>query len=861
MVYPWASASRQLPGGFMRQRVLHLVLATTALAAVAIGSAAQRSAAAPVPCDPIQTPPVFGGAVPTSGQVLGFPLGSREVTAAETNAYVDAVDAASDRVVSGTFGTSPQGRELRYALVGDPANVSPGGLAAVQEAVRTLRDPETSAREAERLARTTPVVLWLMDNVHGGEESGTDAALRVLYELADRTDCAARQILENAVVGFIPTQNPDGREAETRQNSYGFDMNRDWFARTQAETDTKLELLRRYPGQLYIDGHEMGANHYFFPPTADPTYHEITSQSMSWQDFLYGGALAAEFKRQHIQFFNDKVFDFFAMVYGDTVPATVFGAAGLTFEKANFDPIAQRTYEHYVTHWVSISQGALNRDDILNDWHAAWVETFAQGLSGELEANEVNDRGNTVQLQVPNEKVRHYFLRADDAAKATEAQMLVRRLQRMDVKVYRLTAPLTVPDFKPYGRPAGGTVLPAGTYWIPMAQMQKHWIQSMLNENTYVPFPYFYDVSGWSNPLLLNLSGGRSGSVLFPAAELAGPVAAPAPPPLPTRPPRVAVYQISSGTSGFESTGWLRYLLEQEWHLPYQRVTAAQIAAGALSGFDVLLVPNGVSTTGSNALGPSGRKALLDWVNAGGEYIGWRGGIDLAARLGLTTARIAEPHSDIAGTLIRVAVDPASPLAAGVGPFNWVFYDYDLVMTASSPAHVAARFPAYGSEDFFVSGFARGESELGGTAAVVDEPVGTGRVVLFSTDPNYRAWTVGMQKMLRNAVLGGDDFGGAAARAGSQTRTGAERAAKDTAAKVAALESPLRLSVDPLSVDATRTVLARYGATYTLRTSGTKATFLIANPAGLTGDEHPYASALPHDLAAAGVRVIAYRMP
>ena len=376
-----------------------------------------------------------------------------------------------------------------------------------------------------------------MGNVHGDEESAADANLRVLYELADRDDCAARQILDNAVVGIIPTQNPDGREAETRQNSYGFDMNRDWFARTQVETDTKLELLRRYPGMLYVDGHEMGANHYFFPPTADPTYHEITSQSMSWQDFLYGDALAAEFKRQHISFFTNKVFDFFAMVYGDTVPATAFSAAGLTFEKANFDPIVQRTYEHYVTHWVAISQGALNREDILHDWHSAWVEAFGQGLAGELEPNEVNDKGNTVQLPVPNERVRHYFLRADDSAKAAEVQALVRRLQRMDVEVYRLTAPLTVPDFKPYGRPAGETVLPAGTYWIPMAQMQKHWIQSMLNENTYVPFPYFYDVSGWSNPLLFNLSGGRSGAVLSPSAELVAPQSAPGAPPLPAQVP------------------------------------------------------------------------------------------------------------------------------------------------------------------------------------------------------------------------------------------------------------------------------------------------------------------------------------
>ena len=81
-----------------------------------------------------------------------------------------------------------------------------------------------------------------------GASSGTDASLRVLYELADRTDCAAQRILEGAVVVILPIQNPDGREADSRRNANGFDMNRDWFARTQPETDGKVDLLRRYPG-------------------------------------------------------------------------------------------------------------------------------------------------------------------------------------------------------------------------------------------------------------------------------------------------------------------------------------------------------------------------------------------------------------------------------------------------------------------------------------------------------------------------------------------------------------------------------------------------------------------------------------
>ena len=57
-------------------------------------------------------------------------------------------------------------------------------------------DPDTPPAEAAAIAAADPAILWIAGNVHGGEESGADAALRVLYELADRKDCAARQILD-----------------------------------------------------------------------------------------------------------------------------------------------------------------------------------------------------------------------------------------------------------------------------------------------------------------------------------------------------------------------------------------------------------------------------------------------------------------------------------------------------------------------------------------------------------------------------------------------------------------------------------------------------------------------------------------
>ena len=77
------------------------------------------------------------------------------------------------------------------------------------------------------------------------------------------------------------------------------------------------------------------------------------------------------------------------------------------------------------------------------------------------------------------------------------------------------------------------------------------------------------------------------------------------------------------GSTDIESGGWLRYLLERVWRLPYRELDAAAIAGG-LDGTEVLLVPDGSETDAAEALGAAGQQALVDWVEAGGRYVGWR---------------------------------------------------------------------------------------------------------------------------------------------------------------------------------------------------------------------------------------------
>jgi hypothetical protein len=833
------------------RRLFAFVSVMVAVAVAAVVGPLDAAFAQGTQCDPIQTTPHFRGQVPSPEDVLGYPIGSQQASAADIATYVEAVDAASPRVFSDKFAASWEGRPLKYAIVGSEENVA--GRAEVSASAAALRDPSTSDAEAEQLAANSPAILWLAGNVHGNEESGADADLRILYELADRDDCAAQQILDNALVVIAPTQNPDGREAATRRNHYDFDLNRDWFARTQPETDGKLELLRQYPPALFIDAHEMGGQHYFFPPNKDPIYHEVPDQVIDWQDDLYGPAIQAEFDRQHIQYFNDDLYDFFALIYGDTVPSVGFGGNGMTFEKYNAASISERTHEHYVSQWVSLSTGALHKETILSELHQEYVDALDQGMAGQLEPNFVNDKGSRLQFQVPTDLVRHYFL-LDDPAKQPELQALVRRLQRMDVSVYRLSAPLTVPDFRPYGRSARSMTLPAGTYWIPMAQQQKHWIQGMLGENTYVAFPYFYDISGWSNPLLFNVRGGRSGAMLSPTADIVAPQAEPAAPVPDGDVPSIAVLQTSG--SGAESSGWLRYLFDQVWHLPYTRVTAGDIATGALADYDVLIATQGNAGVANNALGPTGRRELVRWLNAGGSYIGWGGGAVLAGRVGLTTDLFADPHSEVAGALIRVNVDEGSPLASGVGDEGYVFYDYDPVIRSADPSHVVASFPAAGTQDFYVSGFAEHEEELGGTPAITDEPAGSGRVVLFASEPNFRGYTTGTQKVLWNALFGADPWHATAAQARSSARAAAERTAVAAARSVTTAGfSGIRLTVRAARAARTKRVLGRLGARYRIERSRGRRTFLVANRGGA---ESRLALRMPAALKRSHVGVVAF---
>ncbi len=506
---------------FLRTVLVALLLAPTAVVAQHAFSEPGRT---------------YDAAVPTPRAILGYDFGQRFTTHRAMTRYLERIAAASKRVTVDTVGHSFEGREMFLITITSEANQA--RIQAIQADAKRIADPRGgSPAELAAAAKRLPSIVWLGHSVHGGEASGVEAGLALLYQLAAGTDAETRMALDSTVVLIDPSQNPDGRERHTHQfeswrsaqswpsdgralnnsggwpgargSHYGFDLNRDWFILSHPETRGRVANFLKWMPHVTVDLHEQGSDaSFYFAPPREPDNKNNPAHLFKWFD-IFAAAHGAAFDVHGWSYFRREGYDSFYPGYGEGWPMLT-GSVGMLFESGsssggnvNRQDGARRTlhqaaWEHFAAEWATVRTSARRRTELVGDYAAARQGAISLHARGPMRAVAFERDGQG---------------RADSLAATLRAN---------GIDVQSLTTDADFKDATPFGAtaPAAATRLLAGSYVVDFAQPQGHLAKSILEPEAELDSAFvkteleirrtgqgdrFYDLTAWALPYTYRL--------------------------------------------------------------------------------------------------------------------------------------------------------------------------------------------------------------------------------------------------------------------------------------------------------------------------------------------------------------------
>ena len=258
-----------------------LLAAALGLALDARESAAQAPAASPAPG--VTAPKAF----------FGFNVGDDYCLAnyRQMSEYFSQLEKDSDRIKVIDIGATEENRRQLAAVVTSPANLR--ALDRYREIARRLaRADGVGEAEARKLAAEGKAVVWIDAGIHATETLCPQALIETVYQLVAGRDAETLRLLDDVIVLFVHA-NPDGhdlvadwymREKDPAKRSFaglprlyqkytGHDLNRDFYANTQAETKNLNRLMyREWFPQIMCNHHQTGpaGTVLFCAPFRDP---------------------------------------------------------------------------------------------------------------------------------------------------------------------------------------------------------------------------------------------------------------------------------------------------------------------------------------------------------------------------------------------------------------------------------------------------------------------------------------------------------------------------------------------------------------------------------------------------------------
>ncbi len=445
----------------------------------------------------------YDPAIPTPEAVTGYRLGEIVFPPHMHADYLEAVAAASDRVVIDEIGRSHFGRPIVRVTVSSPANLA--RLDAIKATQRSLLGPDAPQPPADH-----PAIIQFTHGVHGSEPSSYDAAPALLYHLAAAQGGEIEQLLDEVVIHIVVPVNPDGTnrfaqwtnmhhaavpvaDPQSREhfyewpwgrtNHYWFDLNRQWLPVTQPESRAIVQATHDWLPNIAADFHEMGSNStYFFSPGPRDGLHPLLSQDALDLNLDMNSFLAEQLDEEGALYVTEEVFDDFYLGYGSSYPGLT-GAVPYLFEQSSVRGLLRET-----------EYGTQRYDDKIGQQARVGLALIRAGQArrAELQAHMAAFFEESRRLAA-NDPVKAYVFTSSDPARLAG---FVDMLGVHGIEVRELSQAV---------RADGRTYQPGEAYIVQADQNQYRIIKGLFDTQIIEDRTEFYDVSGWTQPLAWDL--------------------------------------------------------------------------------------------------------------------------------------------------------------------------------------------------------------------------------------------------------------------------------------------------------------------------------------------------------------------
>jgi hypothetical protein len=450
----------------------------------------------------------YNPAIPKPKDIIYHEVGEWHVTHDRLVNYMKAIAAAApQRVKLETMGFTYEGRPQVLLIITSPRNHQ--NLEQIRQQHVRLSDPAASG---SLNTDNMPAVVWIGHSIHGNEPSGANASLISAYYLAAAQGKQIDELLDNVVILFDPSFNPDGlnrfatwvnqhksqnlvtdpnsREFNEvwpggRFNHYWFDLNRDWLPAVHVESRNRLYYFHEWKPNILTDHHEMGSGStFFFQPGVPSRVNPLTPAKNQELTAKIGEYHAAFLDRIGSLYYTKEGYDDFYYGKGSTYP-DVNGAIGILFEQASSRGHAQQT-----------ANGVLRFPFTIRNQFTTTLSTLeaAKNLRKELLALQ-RDFYKNVMNEVTQAPVKAYVF--GDISDRAKTHLFAQMLRRHQIAVHGLNGSVK----------ADGLQFNSGSaYIVPTNQPQYRLIRAIFEKTLNYTDSLFYDITSWTMPLAFGLA-------------------------------------------------------------------------------------------------------------------------------------------------------------------------------------------------------------------------------------------------------------------------------------------------------------------------------------------------------------------